>query len=124
MKNFEEFLNEKLDRNDPILMAMRAQKDAMVNSRDRAKIVNSPKLTKKQLEAIENELMEIAEDLKDLYSNRSNLMIDMEEEAGQMGMDEFEKAGKHNEYGSELEKIDDKIEKLVLRRQELETKLI
>jgi hypothetical protein len=62
-----------------------------------------------------------SQDLKDLYSDKRTLLNDMEAEAGEKG-DKWTDADA-NRYGGELNDIDSQIEKLLVRRQEIEIKL-
>jgi hypothetical protein len=107
--------------NDPVLMAIRASKD------DRKKAVAAQKermkkrVYGKKREDLENKLWAINQDLKDAYIERRNIYDDMEDEAGQKGNDWSDDDA--NRYGSRLNLVDDEIESLLKRRQEIELKL-
>ena len=51
------------------------------------------------------------------------IYIDMESDAGEMGMEEFESTGKNDQYGGELNDVESKIEMLMIKRSNLELKL-
>ena len=122
IQTYDDFLNESTDVNDPVLVALRASRLEREKS-----LKNSPKiknkLSKKRRDELEDQLWEISQDLKDLYQSKSMFFSDMEEEAGEMGLDEFEKQGKHNEYGQELNRVDSEIEKLISKRIQIEKRL-
>ena len=121
LHTFEGFLNEGLGMNDPILVAMRAAKMDRAKSVAKQKEAMKKRVYGKQREKLEDELWDISQDLKGLYSDKRNVFNDMESEAGEKG-DEWSDTDA-NRYGSELNDIDAKIEKLLTRRQELEIKL-
>ncbi len=107
-------LNEAADINDPVLMAFRAAK--MKREKELAK----PKrrsLYGKQREKAEDELWDISLELKDLYADRDQMLIDMEQEA------EVEGGPIADEYGDKLNKIEDEIQKLIAKRSRLEIRL-
>lgn len=129
MKNFEsfdDFINEsyelnEISNNDPVLIAIRAAKmereKKMADYKQRMK----KRVYGKKRQAIEDELDDIIADLKELYSDKSEIFSDMENEAGQKGDDWTDDDA--NRYGTELNAIDDKIEKAIKKRQALEIKL-
>ena len=71
----------------------------------------------KQREKAEDDLWQISQDLKDLYSDRGQMLIDMEEEA------EAEGGPIADKYGSELNRIEDDIQALIVKRSKLEMRL-
>lgn len=110
----EFMLNEAANINDPVLMAFRAAK--MKREKELAK----PKrrsLYGKQREKAEDELWDISQELKDLYADRGQMLIDMEQEA------EVEGGPIADEYGDKLNKIEDEIQKLIAKRSRLEIRL-
>ena len=115
---FEAFFSESLitesDLNDPVLMAFRAAK--MKREKELAKPKRKPLYGKERLKA-EDDLWDISQDLKDLYSDRGQMLIDMEEEA------EAEGGPIADEYGDQLNKIEDEIQKLIAKRNKLEMRL-
>lgn len=117
MKNinsFETFVNEAMSLNDPVLIAFRAAKA------NREKELAKPKrrpLYGKERQKAEDELWNISQDLKDLYSDRGQTLIDMEQEA------EVEGGPIADEYGDKLNKIEDQIQALIMKRNKLELKL-
>ena len=113
IKNIGESLNEA-GINDPVLMAFRAAKTR--REQELAKPKRKP-LYGKQREKAEDDLWQISQDLKDLYADRGQLLIDMEEEA------EAEGGPIADEYGDKLNKIEDKIQKLIANRNKLEIRL-
>ena len=116
VKLFEEFhidpsINEAADFNDPVLMAFRAAK--MNREKELAKPKRKPLYGKQRVKAEDN-LWDISQDLKDLYSDRGQMLIDMEQEA------EAEGGPIANEYGDKLNKIEDEIQMLITKRGKLE----
>jgi hypothetical protein len=116
VKLFEEFhidpsVNEAADFNDPVLMAFRAAK--MNREKELAKPKRRPLYGKQRVKAEDN-LWDISQDLKDLYSDRGQMLIDMEQEA------EAEGGPIANEYGDKLNKIEDEIQMLITKRGKLE----
>jgi hypothetical protein len=117
-KDIEQFkesveVNEA-DMNDPVLMAFRAAK--MKREKELAKPKRKP-LYGKQREKAEDDLWQISQDLKDLYADRGQMLIDMEQEA------EAEGGPIADEYGDKLNKIEDEIQKLIAKRSKLEMRL-
>jgi predicted RND superfamily exporter protein len=116
-----EEIQEGMDPNDPVLVAIRASKE------DRKKKVTAQKermkkrVYGKQREKLEVDLWTISIDLKDAYAERRNIYNDMESEAGEKG-DEWSDDDA-NRYGSRLNLVDDEIESLLKKRQEIEIKL-
>ena len=109
-------VNEAMDHNDPVLMAFRAAKE------DRKKKLAIPKPKRRPLygkdrEKAEGQLWDISLDLKDLYDERGQMLIDMEEEA------EAEGGPIADRYGNELNKIETQIQKLIAKRNQLEIRL-
>jgi len=97
--------------NDPVLMAFRAAR--MKREKELAKPKRKP-LYGKQREKAEDDLWQISQDLKDLYSDRGQMLIDMEQEA------EVEGGPIADEYGDKLNKIEDEIQMLITKRGKLE----
>ncbi len=121
IRTFESFLNEGLDLNDPILVAIRAAKEDRKKSAAAQKERMKKRIYGKQREKLENDLWTISQDLKDAYAERRNILNDMEAEAGEKGANWTDADA--NRYGSQLNSIDDEIEGLIKRRQEIEIKL-
>jgi len=117
---YEEFLStskeavNEMGINDPILIAFRAAK--MKREAELAKPKRKPLYGKQRLKA-EDDLWYISQELKDLYSDRGQMLIDMEEEA------EAEGGPIADEYGDKLNKIEDEIQKLIAKRNKLEMML-
>jgi len=107
-------LKEVLDYNDPILVKARAAK--MEREKELAKPKHRP-LYGKQRQKVEDDIWQISQDLKDLYADRDQLLIDMEQEA------EVEGGPIADEYGDKLNKIEDEIQKLIAKRNQLEMRL-
>lgn len=121
LQTFDQFLNEGISINDPVLMAMRAAKMEREKSLAAQKAAMKKRVYGKQREKLEDELWNLSQDLKDLYSDKRTLLNDMEDEAGEKGNDWTDDDA--NRYGGELNNIDAQIEKLLVRRQEIEIKL-
>jgi len=112
---------ESTSMNDPILIAYRAAKEARKKSAADQAEMKKNRVYGKKREALENQLWDIAQDLKDAYVDRRTTYDDMEAEAGEKGNDWSDKDA--NRYGDMLNKIDSEIETLLQKRQELEIKL-
>lgn len=102
------------DINDPVLMAFRAAK--MKREKELAKPKRKP-LYGKQRQKAEDQLWDISQDLKDLYADRGQLLIDMEQEAEPEGGEVADR------FGGELNDIESEIELLITKRRKLEMKL-
>ena len=122
---FENFLNESInearDLNDPVLLAIRASKEARKKSLAVQKENMKKRVHGKQREKLEDNLWSISQDLKDAYVERRNIFADMESEAGEKR--EKWTDDDANRYGAMLNKVDDEIEKLISKRQAIEIKL-
>ena len=108
-----EKINES-DLNDPVLVAFRAAKAK--RQEELAKPKRRP-LYGKEREKSEDQLWQISQDLKDLYSDRGQMLIDMEQEA------EVEGGPIADKYGADLDKIELEIQKLIAKRGQLELRL-
>jgi len=112
----ESVLVNESGMNDPVLVAFRAAKAAREAEMAKPKSKRKPLYGKQRAQA-EDDLWYISQDLKDLYSERGDLLIDMEQEA------EAEGGPIANEYGDKLNKIEDEIQKLIAKRNQLELRL-
>ena len=110
----ESVVTEATSINDPVLIAFRAAK--MNREKELAKPKRRPLYGKQRMKA-EDDLWDISQDLKDLYSDRGQMLIDMEEEA------EAEGGPIADKYGSELNRIEDDIQMLIAKRSKLEIML-
>jgi flagellar motility protein MotE (MotC chaperone) len=110
-------LLEQMDLNDPVLMRNRASKDQFQAAKAAEKEAQRKRVYGKQREALEDELWDIAQDLKQAMQDRRYLMQDMEQEA------EPEGGVVADEYGSALNTLDAEIEALKKRRDAIEAKL-
>ena len=113
-KKHDSKINESPDINDPVLVAFRAAK--MNREKELAKPKRKP-LYGKQRQRAEDVLWNISRELKELYAERGQILIDMEQEA------EIEGGSIADEYGDRLNKIEDRIQKLLSNRKQLEMKL-
>ena len=104
------------DINDPVLVAFRAAKTNREKQLAMAKPKRRP-LYGKDREKAEGQLWDISLDLKDLYDERGQMLIDMEQEA------EVEGGPIADRYGNELNKIETQIQKLIAKRNQLEIRL-
>ena len=100
--------------NDPVLMAFRAAK--MKREKELAKPKRKP-LYGKQRQKAEDQLWDISQELKELYAERGQLLIDMEQEA------EVEGGPIADEYGTNLDVIEIDIQNLIAKRNKLEMRL-
>jgi hypothetical protein len=110
-----ESLNET-NMNDPILVAIRAARQKREVEMLKPKNKRKP-LYGKRREMAENDLWAISQDLKELYADRGQMLTDMEQEA------EAEGGPIADKYGSELNKIENDIQKLITKRNKLEMML-
>jgi len=110
-------LLEQMDLNDPVLMRNRASKDQFQAAKAAEKEAQRKRVYGKKREALEDELWDIAQDLKQAMQDRRYLMQDMEQEA------EPEGGVVADEYGSALNTLDAEIEALKKRRDAIEAKL-
>jgi hypothetical protein len=117
----KESVNEAIDINDPILVAMRASREDRQKKAAAQKERMKKRVYGKQREKLENELWMIAQDLKDAYEDRRYIYDDMEAEAGQKGNEWSDEDA--NRYGEKLNAVEEEIEKLIKLRQEKEIKL-
>ena len=105
---------DEIDRNDPIAMRLRA--DKMKREKELAEPKRRP-LYGKVRRKVEDDLWDISQELKDLYADRRQVLIDMEQEA------EVEGGPIADRYGDELNKIEDQIQALIAKRSKLEVRL-
>ena len=113
-KNLNESAVTEAGMNDPVLVAFRAAK--MNREKELAKPKRRPLYGKQRMKA-EDDLWQISQDLKDLYADRGQMLIDMEQEA------EVEGGPIADEYGDRLNKVEDQIQKLIAKRSTLEMRL-
>jgi folate-binding Fe-S cluster repair protein YgfZ len=118
--NFHGRLTEA-EMNDPVLVLARAAKDKAAKNSEEYKKRLAKRVYGKKREELENQLDEIYDELKDLYSQRSETFKDQDLEAGEKGDDWSDEDA--NRYGKILNDIDDQIEKLLKKRNEIEVKL-
>ncbi len=132
-KELIESVLKEMDSNDPVLVLLRAKKD-----QDSLKgIVPKTKAPKgrvygKQRQEIEskiwkleNDIFDLKRDLKDLQVQKNYMMIDMENEAGQLqskGKEIDDKFG--NEWGEKLNKIDEEIKNLYVEIKKIQDKIL
>lgn len=116
-----ESVDEAMDLNDPVMVALRAAKQDFAAKKAQAALDKKKRVYGKQREALEDQLWDIANELRDLTRERSGLYADMELEAGEKG-DQWSDDDA-NRYGQELNDIESQIEALRQKRQDIETKL-
>ena len=115
IKMFESVTEDRMSAyNDPAMIAFRAAK--MKREKELAKPKRKPLYGKVRRKA-EDDLWGISQELKDLYAERGQLLIDMEQEA------EPEGGPIADRYGDELNKIEDQIQALIAKRSKLEVRL-
>lgn len=113
-------LNE-MDLNDPVLIALRASKISRGKKQQEEVERKKKRVYGKQREKIEDDLWSINQDLKDAYAEKRDIYREQDAEAGEKGNDWTDTDA--NRYGDMLNKVDDQIEKLITKRNELEIKL-
>lgn len=124
VKSYSDFINEGLemqgssfrDDNDPVLVAFRAAKERRRQEAERAASLPSA-LKPAEVKKLNSQLDKIGKELNSLYRERNQLLNDMEQEA------EAEGGSIADEYGAELDKLEEKIAKLITRRKSIEFKL-
>jgi hypothetical protein len=112
VKKYSDFVNEGMDINDPVLIAMRAKREEL------AKTQTVRTLPAKEIKKIQSNIARLNQELGELYAERHRLLSDMEQEA------EAEGGPIADEYGGNLDKIEAKIRGLVVTRADLEKRLI
>ena len=90
---------KEIDVNDPALMRSRAAKDQMGKSKSNPRIGF-------------DQALDLRGEKQDLEREISNVYKDMNHEAGQMGQDEFEKEGRHDYYGDQLNRLEARLYKI------------
>ena len=93
----------------------------LIDAYKKFKAVKSYEAQDKQRDVLEDQLWDIANELKDLTSERSQLYTDMESEAGEMGTEWSDEDA--NRYGGELNAIEDRIDALKTKRKQIEDRL-
>ena len=124
IKLFEEYASSlvlEMDMNDPILILARANKDK--SKRDKEELAKrlAKRVYGRKREELEIKLEEINEEIADLFKLKSQTFEDQEAEDG--GKSEDWNDDDANEYGTILNDIDEKLEKFLTQRKEIETKL-
>ena len=110
----EKSMTNEMDRNDPIAMRLRTNK--MKREKDAAKPKRRP-LYGKQRQKVEDAILDIDQELKGIYSDKKQTLIDMEQEA------EPEGGPIADRYGNELNKIENQIQSLIAKKDKLEARL-
>lgn len=121
IKTYEEFSLNEMSSNDPILVALRAAKMVREKNKKEEAERRKKRVYGKKREDLEYDLSSIADDLKGLYQDKRGIYQDMEDEAGKKGDEWTDDDANH--YGKRLNDIDDEIEKLITRRNQIEIKL-
>ena len=112
VKKYSDFINEGMDINDPVLIAMRAKREEL------AKTQTVRTLPSKEIKNIQSKIAKLNQELGKLYAERHRLLSDMEQEA------EAEGGPVADEYGGKLDAVEAKIKGLVVSRVDLEKRLI
>jgi len=112
VKSYSDFINEAMDINDPILIALRARKNQLTRQEQAASTISTS-----QAKKLTTQLNKINSELSQLYAERNRMLSDMEQEA------EMEGGPVADQYGKDLDKLDQKIEKLITSRKKIEVQL-
>jgi len=112
VKSYSDFINEAIDINDPVLIALRARKNQLTRQEQTA-----PTISTSQAKKLTTQLNKINSELSQLYAERNRMLSDMEQEA------EMEGGPVADQYGKDLDKLDQKIEKLLTSRKKVEVQL-
>lgn len=104
------------DDNDPVLVAFRAAKERRRQEAERAASL-PPALKPAEVKKLNSQLDKIGKELNGLYAERNQLLNDMEQEA------EAEGGPIADKYGAELDRLEEKIAKLITQRKSIEFKL-
>lgn len=123
-KSYSDFVSEGFemqgsafrDDNDPILVAFRAAKERRRQEAERAASL-PPALKPAEVKKLNSQLDKIGKELNSLYAERNQLLNDMEQEA------EAEGGPIADKYGADLDKLEEKIAKLITQRKSIEFKL-
>ena len=100
-------VNEAMDLNDPILIAVRARKTMLAKAKSAPK---TKKISMAQYYKLMDTEIDLIGDLKNAYKEYEQLDSDMNAEAGQKGKDWTDADA--NRYGGDLDKLQTKIENL------------
>mgnify|MGYP003627390507 FL=1 len=102
-----EVVNEAMDMNDPILVAIRARKTMLAKEKSAPK---AKKLSTKQYYKLMDKEIDLLQDRKDAVKNYEELDSEMNQEAGQKG-DSWSDADA-NRYGGKLNDLQSRIESI------------
>lgn len=119
-QNNENTILEYTDHNDPVLIAARASREAFLKKKAEYETRMKKRIYGAKREKLEDQLYDINQDIHALNSDKSDLYHEMEQVAGEMGYEEFEKSGTHDEFGGRLNDIDSQLEKLISQRTKIE----
>jgi len=115
----ESTVNEAMDINDPVLMAIRARRTMLDKEKAAPKV---KKISMGQYFKLMDKESDLMDQLKDASKEFEQLDSDMNQEAGQKG-DSWSDADA-NRYGGDLEKLQTKIEKLALQKKNVQDQLL
>jgi hypothetical protein len=114
-----ESVDEAMDINDPVLMAIRARRTMLDKEKAAPKV---KKISMGQYFKLMDKESDLMDQLKDASKEFEQLDSDMNQEAGQKG-DSWSDADA-NRYGGDLEKLQTKIEKLALQKKNVQDQLL
>ena len=110
----ESEVNEAMDMNDPILVAIRARKTMLAKEKAAPKV---KKISIAQYYKLMDKESDLISQIKDAAKDYEQLDSDMNQEAGQKGADWSDADA--NRYGGDLDKLQTKVEKLTAKRQKV-----
>ena len=117
--NIEESINEAIDINDPVLVAMRAFRTSYLKKGKATPKVK--KISTTQYYKLMDREIDIIDQMKDASKEFEQLVSDMNNEAGQKGAEWTDADA--NRYGGDLDKIQTKIEKLTLQKKKVQDQI-
>ena len=116
---FNESINEAIDINDPVLVAMRAFRTSYLKKGKATPKVK--KISTTQYYKLMDREIDIIDQMKDASKEFEQLVSDMNNEAGQKGAEWTDADA--NRYGGDLDKIQTKIEKLTLQKKKVQDQI-
>ena len=112
-------VNEAIDINDPVLVAMRAFRTSYLKKGKATPKVK--KISTTQYYKLMDREIDIIDQMKDASKEFEQLVSDMNNEAGQKGAEWTDADA--NRYGGDLDKIQTKIEKLTLQKKKVQDQI-
>ena len=119
MRLHKEGLNEAMDMNDPILVAIRARKTMLAKEKSAPKV---KKISTKQYYKLMDAEIDLITQMKDATKEFDQMNSDMLHDAGQKG-DNWSDADA-NKWGGGLDKLQTKVEKLAAKKRKVKSDIM